>query len=96
MVCALFIPEAWFGNVQTMEPIILKGLPPERFNKVTPFLDFIELKVAHHQIWILFSPDRFATSVRKIIGRPKPRREHACSVIRMDASFTFMLPGECH
>ncbi|ELT98173.1 hypothetical protein CAPTEDRAFT_129495 [Capitella teleta] len=34
VVCALFIPEAWFGNVQTMEPIILKGLPPERFNKV--------------------------------------------------------------
>lgn len=34
VVCALFIPEAWFGNVQTMEPIILKGVPPERFNKV--------------------------------------------------------------
>ena len=35
VVCALFIPEAWFGNVQTMEPIILKGVPPERFNKVS-------------------------------------------------------------
>ncbi len=35
VVCALYIPEAWFGNVQTMEPIILKGLPPERFNKVS-------------------------------------------------------------
>ena len=34
VICALFIPEAWFGNVQTMEPIILKGVPPERFNKV--------------------------------------------------------------
>ena len=34
VVCALFIPEAWFGNVQTMEPIILKGVPPERFSKV--------------------------------------------------------------
>ena len=34
VVCALFIPEAWFGNVQTMEPIILKGVPPERISKV--------------------------------------------------------------
>lgn len=35
MVCALFIPEAWFANVQTMEPIVLKNVPPERFNKVS-------------------------------------------------------------
>ena len=34
VVCALFIPEAWFGNVQTMEPIILKGVPNDRFIKV--------------------------------------------------------------
>ncbi|XP_061185914.1 protein AF-10-like [Saccostrea echinata] len=34
VVCALFIPEAWFANVQTMEPIVLKNVPPERFNKV--------------------------------------------------------------
>ncbi|XP_067649202.1 protein AF-10-like isoform X5 [Haliotis asinina] len=33
VVCALFIPEAWFANVQTMEPIVLKNVPPERFNK---------------------------------------------------------------
>lgn len=35
VVCALFIPEAWFANVQTMEPIVLKNVPPERFNKVS-------------------------------------------------------------
>nr|XP_022310408.1 protein AF-10-like [Crassostrea virginica] len=34
VVCALFIPEAWFANVQTMEPIVLKNVPQERFNKV--------------------------------------------------------------
>ncbi|XP_064613828.1 protein AF-10-like [Liolophura sinensis] len=34
VVCALFIPEAWFANVQTMEPIVLKNVPPERFNKI--------------------------------------------------------------
>lgn len=38
VVCALFIPEAWFANVQTMEPIVLKNLPQERFNKVEHFM----------------------------------------------------------
>ncbi|CAG5122741.1 unnamed protein product, partial [Candidula unifasciata] len=33
VVCALYIPEAWFANVQTMEPIILNSVPGERFNK---------------------------------------------------------------
>ncbi|CAL1528212.1 unnamed protein product [Lymnaea stagnalis] len=33
VVCALYIPEAGFGNVQTMEPILLSGVPNERFNK---------------------------------------------------------------
>ncbi|XP_033761805.1 protein AF-10-like isoform X3 [Pecten maximus] len=33
VVCALFVPEAWFANVQTMEPIVLKNVPPERFHK---------------------------------------------------------------
>ena len=43
MVCALFIPEAWFANVQTMEPIVLKNLPPERFNKVDNLLCHCEI-----------------------------------------------------
>ncbi|XP_041365724.1 protein AF-17-like [Gigantopelta aegis] len=34
VVCALFIPEAWFSNVQTMEPIVLKNVPGDRFNKI--------------------------------------------------------------
>ncbi|XP_049843984.1 protein AF-17-like [Schistocerca gregaria] len=34
VVCALYIPEVRFGNVTTMEPIILQLVPPERFNKV--------------------------------------------------------------
>ena len=46
VVCALYIPEAWFGNVQTMEPIILKGLPPERFNKVSNFFFHIIISVS--------------------------------------------------
>ncbi|KAK4023002.1 hypothetical protein OUZ56_008442 [Daphnia magna] len=33
VVCALYIPEVRFGNVSTMEPIILSMVPPERFNK---------------------------------------------------------------
>lgn len=33
VVCALYIPEVRFGNVTTMEPIILQLIPPERYNK---------------------------------------------------------------
>ncbi|XP_020289619.1 protein AF-10-like isoform X2 [Pseudomyrmex gracilis] len=33
VVCALYIPEVRFGNVTTMEPIILQLVPSERFNK---------------------------------------------------------------
>ncbi|XP_045470108.1 protein AF-10 isoform X3 [Harmonia axyridis] len=34
VVCALYIPEVRFGNVTTMEPILLHLIPAERFNKV--------------------------------------------------------------
>ena len=34
VVCALYIPEVRFGNVATMEPIILQLVPTERYNKV--------------------------------------------------------------
>ena len=34
VVCALYIPEVRFGNVSTMEPIILASVPHDRFCKV--------------------------------------------------------------
>ncbi|CAG7716433.1 unnamed protein product, partial [Allacma fusca] len=33
VVCALYIPEVRFGNVTTMEPILISLIPPERFSK---------------------------------------------------------------
>ncbi|XP_023243258.1 protein AF-10-like isoform X2 [Centruroides sculpturatus] len=33
VVCALYIPEVRFGNVTTMEPIILQLVPQDRYNK---------------------------------------------------------------
>lgn len=33
VVCALYIPEVRFGNVTTMEPILLQLIPQERFNR---------------------------------------------------------------
>ncbi|XP_022079953.1 protein AF-10-like isoform X2 [Acanthaster planci] len=33
VVCALYIPEVDFGNVTTMEPILLSSVPDERYNK---------------------------------------------------------------
>lgn len=35
VVCALYIPEVRFGNVTTMEPIILQLIPSERFSKAS-------------------------------------------------------------
>jgi len=35
VICALFIPEAWFGDTATMEPIILSRIPADRYNKVS-------------------------------------------------------------
>jgi len=35
VVCALYIPEVEFGNVSTMEPIVLKKIPQARFDKVS-------------------------------------------------------------
>jgi len=37
VICALFIPEAWFGDTATMEPIILSRIPADRYNKVCSF-----------------------------------------------------------
>ncbi|XP_076471924.1 uncharacterized protein LOC143301490 [Babylonia areolata] len=34
VICALYIPEACFQNVETMEPIVLKSVPHDRFSKV--------------------------------------------------------------
>ncbi|XP_033639654.1 protein AF-10-like isoform X3 [Asterias rubens] len=33
VVCALYIPEVCFGNVTTMEPILLSSVPHDRYNK---------------------------------------------------------------
>ncbi len=40
VVCALYIPEVRFGNVATMEPIILALIPTERYNKVIDCLSY--------------------------------------------------------
>uniref|UniRef100_A0A023EZ33 Putative phd finger protein af10 n=1 Tax=Triatoma infestans TaxID=30076 RepID=A0A023EZ33_TRIIF len=39
VVCALYIPEVRFGNVTTMEPIILQQIPQERYNKTCYICD---------------------------------------------------------
>ncbi|XP_026272552.1 protein AF-17 isoform X2 [Frankliniella occidentalis] len=39
VVCALYIPEVRFGNVSTMEPIILSLVPSERYNKTCYICD---------------------------------------------------------
>ena len=40
IVCALYIPEIRFGNVSTMEPILLNQVPQDRYNKVQYLISF--------------------------------------------------------
>ena len=42
VVCALYIPEVRFGNVSTMEPIVLGLVPQERYLKVSANLVMAE------------------------------------------------------
>ena len=45
VVCALYIPEVRFGNVTTMEPIILASVPHDRFCKVLQIKMFIVINI---------------------------------------------------
>ena len=42
VVCALYIPEVRFGNVSTMEPIVLGLVPQERYLKVSAGLTHVQ------------------------------------------------------
>ena len=44
MICALYIPEVRFGNVASMEPIILAMVPQERYLKVSELGNVVVLK----------------------------------------------------
>lgn len=48
VVCALYIPEVRFGNVTTMEPIILASVPHDRFCKVSVY------SISNTRVLILF------------------------------------------
>lgn len=52
VVCALYIPEVRFGNVTTMEPIILQLIPSERFSKVNVIVSVTDLTVTLIQVYI--------------------------------------------
>ena len=56
VVCALYIPEVRFGNVATMEPIILALIPSERYNKVSK--SFLGVSVLFYIICLLFKGQR--------------------------------------
>lgn len=54
VVCALYIPEVRFGNVTTMEPIILQLIPGERFNKVRYYCYYYHIFLKEKNIMFLF------------------------------------------
>ena len=35
MICALYIPEVTFGDVNSMDPVITAAIPESRFNQVS-------------------------------------------------------------
>ena len=86
VVCALYIPEVRFGNVATMEPIILALVPQERFNKV-------RLPTAGSQREIMFVVTRSAIFVwRNPGGNRKPRTERVCNATNPAVKMPSMSP----
>lgn len=95
VVCALYIPEVRFGNVATMEPIILALVPQERFNKVT-----LTFEINFNKQIITIKLFRSVICVwRNLAKNPKLPTERACSVIDLVAKMHFMLlvlkPRDC-
>lgn len=59
VVCALYIPEVRFGNVTTMEPIILQLIPQERFAKgkkcvLIQLIDKLAMKISNLIFFLAF------------------------------------------
>ena len=52
VLCALYIPEAEFANDKTMEPIILSGIPHDRYSKVSFFVN-IALILNNYDTYLL-------------------------------------------
>ncbi len=38
VICALYIPEVQFGDVNSMDPVVLSHIPQERYSKVRRYL----------------------------------------------------------
>lgn len=58
VVCALYIPEVRFGNVTTMEPIILQLIPQERYSKSLCSFDSVYIRrtlLIHFNFLFVFS-----------------------------------------
>lgn len=87
VVCALYIPEVRFGNVTTMEPIILQLIPQERYSKSILFCTF---KQTDHLCYNLLLLQR-VTYVKKLEKGQRLMLELVCNVTNLDVSSNFML-----
>ena len=82
VVCALYIPEVRFGNVATMEPIILALVPQERYNKV----------VSDSYVFNIFRINwpRFVTCVWRIQDvNLRHLMVHVCNAIKVGVKIHF-------
>ena len=84
VVCALYIPEVRFGNVATMEPIILALVPQERYNKV------MRRRGRRNGLYSEIIVLRSATFVWKsLVGNLKHHTVPVCNAINRDAKMLF-------
>ena len=83
VVCALYIPEVRFGNVSTMEPIVLGLVPQERYLKVRILRVHIPQYI--HNPFL-----RYATYASKMAAKARPRQEPACNATKVVVNKLFM------
>lgn len=88
VVCALYIPEVRFGNVTTMEPIILQLIPQERYSKskcnasCAKYFQFIFTQYVCHLQLVIYAK-KWAKALKHTL-------ERVCNAISPDVSSSFM------
>lgn len=92
---ALYIPEVRFGNVTTMEPILLELVPQDRYSKGNRIRQFFcpSLRKLRN---IFFFRSQFATFVRTMAKHQRHIQVLVCSAINLDVNnrFTWHVPKQ--
>ncbi len=91
VVCALYIPEVRFGNVSTMEPIVLGLVPQDRYLKVTNSFEIFFLPGHPHLLCSLQT-----CYLCESQGRESRASTGACMQCNRSVSASYKLSSFCH